>query len=406
MQKLGPFLTIFAAVVALIALVAWVVWKTIKAAEDPARIIFKWVISGVVFVILVIVGLSIRKMGYAGAFIGPTVAAAFGVVLGILWAPHLGALVAKPFTSLYDDGDAVAEVRPLYSIARAKQKRGLYDLAIAEVQKQLERFPADFEGWMLMAEIYAEDLKNNAEAQRCVSEILSHEGHAPRNIGFALNRSADWHLEIAGDRDAALHALEEIVRLLPGSEFAHTAAQRIAHLTSDKMLAEQRERPTIALVHHDEYIGLKGKVADPRAPAEEPPATAARLVQHLQSYPEDVEAREQLATIYAEHYGRIDLAADQVEELIALPGVAQKEIVRWLNMLVDFHVNRDDRAGARAVLKRIMEKFPKAAVASLAESRLAYLEGEFRKNSKSQVVKLGSYEDKIGLSGKVPKSPG
>lgn len=407
MQKLGPFLTIFAALLAFCALTAWIFWKTVKKSEDPARMVFKWIVSGVILVILVFVGLSIHKMGYAGAFIGPIVAAIFGIGLGILWAPHLGALIAKPFTSLYDDGDAVAELRPLYSIARAKQKRGLYQAAITEVQKQLERFPTDFEGWMLLAEIHADNFKDNSEAQRCVNEILSHEGHGPRNVAFALNRSADWHMDLAGDREAARRSLEEIPRRLPGSEFAHTAAQRIAHLTSDQMLAEQRERPTIALVHYDEHIGLKGQVADPRPPAEEPPATAARLVKHLQTYPEDVDAREQLATIYADHYGRMDLASDQIEQLIALPGVAQKEVVRWLNMLVDFHVRVDqDRAAARAVLHRIRDTFPKTAAASLAESRLGYLEGEFRRNEKSQVVKLGSYEDNMGLKGNVPKKLG
>jgi len=407
MQKLGPFLTIFAALLSFVVITAWFFWKTVKKSEDPARMIFKWVISGVVLIILVIVGLNIRRMGYAGAFIGPIVAAIFGILLGILWAPHLGALVARPFTSLYDDGDAEVELRPLYSIARARQKRGLYQAAITEVQKQLERFPTDYEGWMLLAEIHGDNLKDNSEAQRCVSEILSHQGHGPRNLVFALNRSADWHLNLAGDRDAARNSLEEIQRRFPGSEFAHTAAQRIAHLTSDQMLADQRERPTIHLVHYDEHIGLQGKVADPRPPAEEPSAAAARLVNHLQTYPEDADAREQLATLYADHYARIDLAADQIEQLILLPGVAQKEVVRWLNMLVDFHVRVDqDRAAARAVLQRIMDTFPKTAAASLAESRLGYLEGEFRRNNKSQVVKLGSYEDNMGLKGNVPRKPG
>lgn len=406
MEHARPILTIVAALLLALAVGVWLAWKTVKKSEDPARVIFKWIASGVIFVILVIMGLSIRGMGPAGAFIGPISAAAFGVVLGIMWAPHLGALIAKPFTALYDGGETEAELRPLYSIARAKQKRGLYQAAIAEVQKQLERFPQDYEGWMLLAEIHGDNLKDNAEAQRCIAQILSHENQAPRNLVFALNRSADWYLDLASDREAAREAISKIVELFPGSEFAHVAAQRLAHLTSDRMLAEQRQRPTIALVHRDEYIGLQGQVADPRPPSDEPSVIAARLVQHLQTYPEDVDGREQLATVYADHYGRMDLATDQIEQLIALPGAGQKEITRWLNMLVDFHVRVDqDRVAARAVLERIMQLFPNTAAASLAESRLAYLEGEFRKNSKSQVMKLGSYEEKIGLKGQVPRRP-
>ena len=132
------------------------------------------------------------------------------------------------------------EVRPFYAIARAKQKRGHYLDAITEVRKQLQRFPEDYEGWMFLAEIYAENLKDNEAAQKCIQEILRHQSHTPKNVAYALNRSADWHLVLASDRQAARESLEQVIVLSPGSERAHTAEQRIAHLTSDKMLAELR----------------------------------------------------------------------------------------------------------------------------------------------------------------------
>jgi ABC-type transporter Mla subunit MlaD len=100
----------------------------------------------------------------------------------------------------------------------------------------------------------------------------------------------------------------------------------------------------------------------------------------------------------------MELATDQLDQLITSAGTTQKEISRWLNMLVDFHVNIDqNRDSARAALERIMNLFPGGAVAGLAQSRLAYLEGEFRKNNKSQVIKLGSYENNVGLNGQLPK---
>ena len=404
MNRLGDFLIGLAALLIGAALAIWFVWRTIKKAEDPGRIAYKWVISFVMFVFLVFLGAKLGFFGFGGAFIGPITAAICGIILGILWAPHLGAVLAKPFTSFYSGGDVEPEVRPFYSIARAKQKRGRYHEAIAEVRKQLDRFSQDYEGWMLLAEIYAENLKDNAAAQNCVEEILHHEGHAPRNVVFALNRSADWHLHLATDRDSARAVLEEIIRRFPGSEYSHAAAQRIAHLTSDKMLIDQREAPTIHLTRRDEYIGLQGAVADPRPAAEEPTAAASRLVRHLQAHPADVEAREQLAEIYAHHYQRTDLAIDQLEQLIASPGATQKEIVHWLNTRVDFHRDIDqNEAAARTTLERIMTLFPGSAAAGLAESRLMHLTGEFRKNRKSQVLKLGSYEDNVGLKGNVPK---
>ena len=102
----------------------------------------------------------------------------------------------------------------------------------------------------------------------------------------------------------------------------------------------------------------------------------------------------------------MDLATDEVELLIAAPGATPKEIARWLNLLVDFHLRVDqDRAGAEAALQRVIQMFPNSAVAGLAESRLAHLDGELRRNEKSQVLKLGSYEDNLGLKGRVPKKP-
>jgi hypothetical protein len=37
--------------------------------------------------------------------------------------------------------------------------------------------------------------------------------------------------------------------------------------------------------------------------------------------------------------------------------------------------------------------------------RIAYLETEIRAKSKSQALKLGSYEENIGLKGQTPKTP-
>jgi hypothetical protein len=119
-----------------------------------------------------------------------------------------------------------------------------------------------------------------------------------------------------------------------------------------------------------------------------------------------VEAREQLAKIYADHYQRIDLAADQIEALIASPGAAPRDMVRWLNMLVDFHVQIDqDHAACAAALQRVIELAPKSAAAEQARTRMAYIETEMRKNRKSQALKLGSYDENIGLKGRLPRTP-
>ncbi len=380
-------------------LVGAFVRTTVRNAEDPARVLFKWVITGIFFGIIIALALSLFHSGMGGAYIVPPLGAVIGVFLGIMWAPNLGAALAKPFTSFYDGGEQEVEERPFYAIARAKQKRGSYPAAIAEIRKQLHRFPEDYEGWMLLAEIYANDLKDKEAAFESIDEILRHRDHNPKNIAFALNRAADWHLKLASDREAARQSLAEIIVRFPDSELAHSAEQRIAHLTTDKMLSEERERPRLVMVHHDEHIGLRGEVADPRTPAEDPADAAGRLVARLTDYPLDVEAREELAKIYADHYQRMDLAAGQIEQLLETPGVPPKEKARWLHLLADLHVRvGQDRPAAELALRRVIELNPKGALAAQAASRIAYLDGEMMKNQKSQAVKLGSYENNLGLN--------
>jgi outer membrane protein assembly factor BamD (BamD/ComL family) len=399
MQNAGKFLIGLAALVLGLFVLGWIVWTTVRKAEDSGRVLFKWIVTAVVFVALIGLALSLFHGGIEGAYIVPPIAAVFGVFMGIMWAPHLGAMIAKPLTSFYDGGSQEVEERPFYAIARAKQKRGNYPQAVAEIRKQLHRFPEDYEGWMLLAEIYANDLKDKNAAIECVEEILRHENHNAKNVAFALNRAADWHLSVSSDREAARECLQQIIARFPGSELAHSAEQRIAHLTTDRMLAEQKERPRLVLTHHDEYIGLRGEVADPRPAAEDPATAAGRLVGRLTEFPQDVEAREELAKIYASHYQRMDLASDQVEQLVASPGVGPKEVTRWLNMLADFHVRVDqDKLAAEGALRRVVQLYPKSAVAAQAEQRIAYLETEMLKNKKSQALKLGSYENNMGLN--------
>lgn len=408
MGKLASILLGLATLLAGGALAAWLVWRTVKKAEDPGRIAAKWVITVVALGILLSVGATTKMGDMSSAFIVPITAAVIGVVLGIVWAPHLGALVAKPFTTFYDGGEAEIEERPFYSIARAKVKLGRYQDAIAEVRKQLAKFPQDYEGWMLLAEIHGDNLKDNDAAQGFVQEILSHSDHAPRNVAFALGRSADWHLLHKSDREAARESLQQIIFRYPDTEFANAAAQRIAHLASDKMLADQKDRPRIALTRHEEKLGLMGETAKPVLPTEAPEAAAGRLVKHLDEFPLDAEAREELAGIYAKHYHRLDLAADQLDQLIGAPGVLPKQVARWLNMLADFHIQfAADRPSAEAALKRIADLFPNTAAAAAAEKRIAYIDLEFRRGKGSQAVRLGSYDQNIGLKGQVPaQNPG
>jgi len=358
--------------------VGWFMVRCLKRSDDPARLIFKWVLTaGVVGLVIWFVGPMVAEGGYGGAFIGVPLCAVVGIALTIIWRHNIADLIAKPFANLYDGGSVEPIPHPAYSVAQSNQKRGKYLEAVAEIRKQLDRFPTDVEGQLLLAQVQAEDLKDLAAAELTIQHFCDQPGHAPQNITFALYSMADWHLKIAQDREAAQRDLEKVIVLFPGSEFALGAAHRIAHLGSEEMLLAPHERK--------KFIVAEG-------------------VKHLEQHPLDTEAREKLAVIYADHYGRLDMATNELEQMIEQPNQPARLVVHWLNLLADLQI----RSGAgfdaaQQTLQRIVDRDPDVAAAEIARHRLALLKLEMKSKEKSQDVKLGSYEQNIGLKRGLPR---
>jgi tetratricopeptide (TPR) repeat protein len=317
----------------------------------------------------------------------------------ITWRHDISGLIANPIASLYDGGTEPPDPHPAYSVAMARQKQGRYLEAIAEIRKQLDRFPTDVEGQLLLAQVQAEDLKDLPAAELTIQRFCEQPGHAPQNVVFALYSLADWHLKVAQDREAARRALQKIVDLYPESEFAPGAAHRIAHLGSQEMLLAPHDRRKYLVAEGVRNIGLLQTSEHLRPVGTDPTQQAEEYVKHLEQHPLDTEAREKLAIIYADHYGRLDLASDQLEQLIQDPSEPAKLVVHWLNVLADLQI----RCGAtyetaRETLERIVDRAPNRAAAEIARHRIALLKLELKAKEKSQDVKLGSYEQNIGLS--------
>jgi hypothetical protein len=233
-----------------------------------------------------------------------------------------------------------------------------------------------------------------------IQKLYQQPGHAPRNIAFALNTLADWHLKYAVDRDAAQADLRKVVELLPNSEFALLAEQRIGHLASIAYMLSTREHAPIPLPKGVENVGLLQSAAHLAPPDADPAARAQELVRHLQDHPQDSEAREKLAVIYADHFQRLDLAADQLQQLIDQPNQPSKNVIRWLNLLADLQIRHGAGYDAVAVtLSQIIERYPNQAVASIARNRLDLLKLELKSKEAGTAVKLGTYEQNIGLKG-------
>lgn len=387
------------------ACVAWIIWRLLKNSYDPAALMFRWVMSAVIlgggfYFIKWMMGPNPSAQEQIAAVLAGAV---IGLFFGILWLPAIVGKVSETIGALFTGGGEPPPPQPFYSPAIALRKQGRFQEALYEVQQQLARFPSDVTGQMMMAEIQAEEMKDLPAAQLTIERLVRQSGHTAPQIANAFNAVADWHLK-ALNPEAARAALQEIIAQLPGTEQARLAEQRIAHIGTKDELQAMREHRPLELREGLKDIGLMKQPVTALRAEQSPTEEAAELVKKLEVHPADNEARERLATIYAEHYQRLDLALDQFEQLVAASKQSSKDVARWLNTMADLQVNHGvDYDTIRATLQRIVDSFPGLAVAQVAEQRIELLRLELKGKEKSQVVKLGSYEKDIGL--KQPKRP-
>ena len=376
----------------------WVLIRCLKRSGEPRKLLLKWVITVPVMWFLVAVVAPMALQGGIYTRICLPLTAGCAIALTILWRHSIAELAAKPFTMLYDGGSQDWIPKPGYSIAQSRQKKGQYLEAIAEIRRQLERLPTDVEGQMLLAKIQAEDLKDLPAAELTIESLCAQPGHAPQIIMSALYAMADWHLQVGQDRAAAERALQKVITLFPETEFALSAAHRIAHLGSPAMLLASQEEKKFIVPEGVKNLGLLRDHEHLKPAEPNPEQVAGECVKHLEQHPLDMEAREKLAVIYADHYGRMDLAAGDLEEMITHPHQPGRLVVHWLNLLADLQIRHGANYEAvRETLQRIVDRAPEGAAAELARHRLALLKLEMKPKDKSQAVKLGSYEQNIGL---------
>lgn len=377
----------------------WLFWRGLKKSDDPARMLFYWGLSAV----LIAGGFfAIYKWGEDGSTEGKTAGLMLGLVLGlvlaVIWAPRIGAKVGDWFSSLYTGGSEPPVDTPAYSIAESRRKQGRYQEALWEIRNQLARFPTDVPGQLMQAEIQAEHLNDLPGAQVTIDRFVAQPGHGPKNIAYALNSLADWHLKLAEDIESARAAVQRIVDLLPGTEQAMQASQRLAHLEHPEELHAARERKLLQLRPGATNVGLRQDSAALRPAGESAEQAAERLSRQLEAHPLDTEAREKLAVLYAEEFGRLDLATEQFEELIATSNTQGRDVARWLNELADAQVRHGaDYDTVRATLQRIIDRFPGLAAERLAQQRIEHLRLEIKGREHAQAVKMGTYEKDLGL---------
>ncbi len=382
----------------LLGFTGWLFWRALKRSVDPTKMLLKWIIT----IPLVIVCFILA--GQLGIF-GPFVIVILGVAMSIMWTPHIAQWISNPLTNIIDGGNEPPEPKPCYSIARAKRMRREFLEAVVEIRKQLAQFPNDFEGVMLLAGIQAEDLKDLPAAEMTLNHFCDRPEAPPKQVAAAMNQLADWHLKLAQDVDSARAAFEKIVARFPDTELSLQAAQRIAHLSgTEKQLLASHDCQPMAVPEGIKNVGLLASSEHLRPAGMDPAQLAAVYVKHLEQHPLDTEVREKLAIIYAEHYQRLDLATFELEQLIEQPNQPTKHVAHWLNLLADLQIRLGaDYETVRRTLGKIIGRFPDLPVAEVARTRLGRLKFEFKGQKETPGVKLGIYEQNIGLKRGSPR---
>jgi hypothetical protein len=370
----------------------------LKRSYDPGKILVKWAIT----IPLAIAGIIFaRKLGP----FGPFVIVFLGVIFSVMWTPHIGEWLAKPIADLFDGGNEPPDPKPLYSTAHSKRKFNKLLEAIMDIRQQLAKFPNDFEGIMLLANIQAVDMKDLQSAEVTLNNFCNSPGAPPKQIAAAWTQLADWYLQVP-DMESARVSLEKIIAKFPDSQLSLAAAQRIAHLGSaEKIILGQHDRQKTFLPEGVDNIGLLASSKFLIPEEIEPGKLAAAHVKHLETHPHDTEVREKLAVLYAEHFHRLDLATMELEQMINEPQQSPKHIAHCLNVLANLQINCGATiATVRETLEQIVTRFPDLPVANLAQNRLARIELEFKgKKETTAPVKMGVYEQDIGLKYGAPK---
>lgn len=380
----------------------YLLFLMMRRSEAPGKFAGKMVftvvfLTGAYFLFEKLMG----KHPYLAAFAGGAAVAIIGVTLAILWRHGLADAVAKPFENLFTGGGDAVDPEPMFSIAQSRRQQQHYVEAVREVERQLERFPNSVEAHLLIAEIYADDLKDLPAARNWVDRACVLPDATPQQVAFALNSMADWELKLGHDPEAARRCLENIRHRFPNRPCAATAAQRIARLPTREMLDETSARRVIHYTPKPKDRLYKPVTFDDLKTAPSAEEQAEALIQQLALHPGDLMAREELALVYARDLGEVDKAREQVERLLQSEGAPHKRVIHWLILLADINVKyAGDEAAAAAALDRIIKRFPKLPAAQQALERKMTLGRELRGQQKtSRVVKLGSYERDVGLKG-------
>jgi hypothetical protein len=306
--------------------------------------------------------------------------------LGIAWLgglPILGlaaSAIIGPIAGYTPNILRTRKTPPMYARAVARIKFGKYKDAEWEIIRELEKCEEDFEGWMMLAELYAKNFNDVGEAEQTVLEICDHPGTTPSQLSIALHRLSDWHLNLAGDPEAARRDLQMICERLPGTHLAHMAQLRMNQLPETlEQLRELRNPKPIPLPEGPHF--MDAVIAERKSELERTEAAeqANACVEKLTVDPNDVPARENLARVLAERLQKVDEGLEQLKLLLNLPAQTDRQRAEWLLLAATWHINyRQDYDTGRHLLERVIREFPQTPDALAARRKMQALDVQYR----------------------------
>jgi hypothetical protein len=230
----------------------------------------------------------------------------------------------------------------------------------------------------MLADLYANQFNDLPAAEKLIHDTCEHPGTTPSNFAVACHRLADWQLKLAQDPDAARASLVEICHRFPRSHLDHMARLRINQLppTREAWLEQQA-------VKKIRFTSLRGSAGNPGATPSVPLSRqeaferSQQCVERLQSNPDDVATREELARLWAEELGQIEMGVEQLELLLAMRGATRVKAAEWLGLIASWHLKfPPNTAAARAVMERLVRQYPQSPQGLAAQRRLSVMDLE------------------------------
>jgi hypothetical protein len=271
------------------------------------------------------------------------------------------------------------KMTPMYARAIAKMKFGKYREAEMDVIGELEKQEDDFDGWMMLADLYANQFHDMQEAEQTILEICDQPKTTPSQIGVALNRLADWRLKVSQDPEAARRVLLALCDRLRNTHMARMAQLRMNQLPrSAEELRQQQSAAPIPLPalgdQLDDPLPIEDQLDRGKAAA-----MANSLAAKLSDDPNNVPNREKFARILTERLNKADLGIEQITLLLNMPDQDNPRRAEWLSTIAAWHIRyRGDSETGMQVLERVVREFPNSPQALAARRRIHLLQMEAR----------------------------